>query len=169
MAVYGYARVSSRGQADGFGLDVQREKLLAAGAGEVREDVFTGTEMHRPAWDALMGELKAGDTLVVAKLDRIARTAAGGCEAVRSLVERGVSVRVLNMGLVEDTPVARFVNICKNVIRMVLHYCGIRRQQFWGWRRTREEYQELFHSSGYSRIQDGHLDDGFNTYWIRGE
>ena len=109
MAVYGYARVSSRGQADGFGLDVQREKLLAAGAGEVREDVFTGTEMHRPAWDALMGELKAGDTLVVAKLDRIARTAAGGCEAVRSLVERGVSVRVLNMGLVEDTPVGRMM------------------------------------------------------------
>lgn len=91
-------------------------------------------------------------------------------EQIRHMLLPGGEVVCLSASLlVEDTPVARFVNICKNVIRMVLHYCGIRRQQFWGWRRTREEYQELFHSSGYSRIQDGHLDDGFNTYWIRGE
>ena len=91
-------------------------------------------------------------------------------EQIRHMLLPGGEVVCLSASLlVEDTPVARFVNICKNVLRMVLHYCGIRRQQFWGWRRTREEYQELFHSSGYSRIQDGHLDDGFNTYWIRGE
>lgn len=109
MTVYGYARVSSRSQGDGFGLEVQRAKLLAAGAERVFEDVFTGTTMDRPAWDALDALLEAGDTLVVAKLDRIARTAAGGCAAVRDLVDRGVSVRVLNMGLVEDTPVGRMM------------------------------------------------------------
>lgn len=108
--IYGYARVSSRGQAaDGNGLDVQRSKLLDAGAERVFEDVFTGTTMDRPAWDELDGLLVSGDTLVVAKLDRIARTASGGCDAVRALVERGVSVRVLNMGLVEDTPVGRMM------------------------------------------------------------
>ena len=109
MAVYGYARVSGRSQEDGFGLEVQRRKLAEAGAERVFEDVFTGTTMDRPAWDELDGLLAAGDTLVVAKLDRVARTAAGGCAAVRDLVERGVSVRVLNMGLVEDTPVGRMM------------------------------------------------------------
>lgn len=107
--IYGYARVSSRSQEDGFGLEVQRAKLRDAGAERVFEDVFTGTTMDRPAWDELCGLLAAGDTLVVAKLDRIARTAAGGCAAVRDLVERGISVRVLNMGLVEDTPVGRMM------------------------------------------------------------
>ncbi len=109
MSVYGYARVSSRSQEDGFGLDVQRSKLVEAGAERVFEDVFTGTTMDRPAWDELCAALSAGDTLVVAKLDRIARTASGGCAAVRDLVDRGVSVRVLNMGLVEDTPVGRMM------------------------------------------------------------
>lgn len=109
MSVYGYARVSSKSQEDGFGLEVQRGKLMEAGAERVFEDVFTGTTMDRPAWDELYPMLGAGDTLVVAKLDRIARTASGGCAAVRDLVDRGVSVRVLNMGLVEDTPVGRMM------------------------------------------------------------
>ena len=107
--MYGYARISSRSQEDGFGLEVQRAKLRDAGAERVFEDVFTGTTMDRPAWDELNALLGGGDTLVVAKLDRIARTAQGGCAAVRDLVDRGVSVRVLNMGLVEDTPVGRMM------------------------------------------------------------
>ena len=44
----------------------------------------------------------------------------------------------------------------------------IRRQQFWGWRRTRREYQQLFTAAGFAGIADGWLDDGFETYWIRG-
>lgn len=108
--IYGYARVSTRGQAaDGNGLEVQRRLLRDAGAELVREDVFTGTTMDRPAWDALVAELRAGDTLVVCKLDRVARTAPEGIEAVRSLVDRGVAVRILNMGLVEDTPMGRMM------------------------------------------------------------
>lgn len=110
MATYGYARVSSRGQAAyGNGLGVQRAQLREAGATELYEDVLTGTTMDRPQWNELMAALAPGDTLVVAKLDRVARTATEGCEAVRDLMERGVSVRVLNMGLVEDTPVGRMM------------------------------------------------------------
>ena len=62
---------------------------------------------------------------------------------------------------------AAFVNFCKNCIRGILHYLGIRKQQFWGWRRTRSEYRQLFASSGYKSVEDGFLDDGFGTYWIR--
>lgn len=110
MAVYGYARVSSRGQArDGNGLQAQREQLEQAGATAIYEDVFTGTTMDRPQWDALMGAVRPGDTIVVAKLDRIARTAPEGIETVRRLISDGVSVRIMNMGLVEDTPVGRMM------------------------------------------------------------
>ena len=107
--IYGYARVSSRSQADGHGLEVQRKELTAAGATEIFEDVYTGTTMDRPAWDALMGRIQSGDTLVVAKLDRIARTAPEGIVTVRTLIDMGVSVRILNMGLIEDTMVGRMM------------------------------------------------------------
>lgn len=109
MTVYGYARVSSKSQEDGFGLEVQRAKLVEAGAQEVFEDVFTGTTMERPAWDALDSVLADGDTLVVAKLDRIARTSSGGFEAVKALLARGVAVHILNMGLVDDTPTGKLI------------------------------------------------------------
>ena len=110
MTTYGYARVSTRGQQrDGNGLEAQRSLLLAAGCDEVVEEAFTGTTTDRPAWDALMGRVGAGDTLVVCKLDRIARTAIAGCEAVWSLVRRGVTVRVLNMGTIEDTPLGHMI------------------------------------------------------------
>lgn len=110
MATYGYARVSSRGQAAyGNGLVAQRQQLAEAGCSRTYSDVFTGTTMDRPAWDELTATAKAGDTIVVTKLDRIARTAPEGIETVRALVESGVSVRILNMGLVEDTPVGRMM------------------------------------------------------------
>lgn len=110
MATYGYARVSSRGQAAyGHGLDAQRRQLAEAGATRIYEDVLTGTTMDRPEWRRLMGAVAPGDTIVVAKLDRVARTAPEGVEAVRALVDMGVSVRILNMGLVEDTPVGRMM------------------------------------------------------------
>ncbi len=70
--------------------------------------------------------------------------------------------------LEEDSPVGSFVNFLKNIIRAGLHFLGIRRQQFWGWRRTRKEYQKLFADSGFQNVSDGWLDDGFDTYWIRG-
>lgn len=91
-------------------------------------------------------------------------------DQVRHLLNPGGELICLSASLLEEeTPVAGFVNLAKNCIRGVLHYSGIRRQQFWGWRRTRQEYRDIFKESGYSEIEDGWLDDGFKTYWIRGE
>lgn len=110
MTVRGYARVSSANQARyGNGMDVQEAALRAAGAEVMYRDVFTGTRMDRPDWDRLMEDLQEGDTLVVSKLDRIARTSSGGFEAVKGLLERGISVRILNMGLVDNTPTGRLI------------------------------------------------------------
>ena len=59
--------------------------------------------MDRPKFLRLLVELQEGDTLVVCKLDRFARTAIEGVQVVRELFERGVRVHILNMGLVENT------------------------------------------------------------------
>ena len=108
----GYGRVSSRGQQrDGNSLDDQKSKLMAAGCAE--EDIvleaYTGTKMERPGFQRVLESLEPGDTLVVTKLDRFARTASDGVKVVKELMARGVAVHVLNMGLVEDTPTGRLI------------------------------------------------------------
>ena len=70
--------------------------------------------------------------------------------------------------LEEDSFVGSLVNLLKNIIRCGLHFLGVRRQQFWGWRRTRAEYKALFREAGFANIRDGWLDDNVETYWIRG-
>ena len=59
--------------------------------------------MDRPKFLNLLEVLQEGDTLVVCKLDRFARTAIEGVQVVRELFERGIRVHILNMGLVENT------------------------------------------------------------------
>lgn len=108
--IYGYARVSTKGQAkDGNGLDVQKAALEAAGAEEIYEEAFTGTKKDRPVLNKLLNELQQGDTLVVTKLDRIARSASQGADLVKGLLEKGVTVRILNMGILDDTPAGKLV------------------------------------------------------------
>src|SRR5690606_6897052 len=97
---YGYARVSTVEQ----NLQSQIEQLKKAGCTKIYEEKFTGTKKDRPEFQKLLKELKKGDTLVVTKLDRFARSASDGMEIIKGLFNRGVNVHVLNMGLIEDTP-----------------------------------------------------------------
>lgn len=107
---YGYGRVSSKGQAlNGNSLEDQEKKLSEAGCDEIVLEAFTGTKMDRPKFTKLLEKLQAGDTLIVTKLDRFARTASAGVEVIKELMARGVAVHVLNMGLVEDTPTGRLI------------------------------------------------------------
>ena len=102
--IYGYARVSTTGQStNGNSLEDQTKALEAYGCQEIVTETFTGKSMERPRFSALFQKLKSGDTLVVTKLDRFARTAIDGVSTVRELFERGVRVHILNMGLVENT------------------------------------------------------------------
>ncbi len=108
--IYGYARVSTKTQAkDGNSLEGQEKAIREAGATEVYKDTFTGTVASRPEFDKLMGKLSKGDTLVVTKLDRIARSATEGSKLVREMLERGVSVYVLNMGKMDNTPTGKLI------------------------------------------------------------
>ena len=108
--IYGYARVSIKGQAkDGNSLEVQEIALRSAGATEIYADAFTGTKSHRPELDKLMKLMQAGDTMVVTKLDRIARSATQGIELIQSLLDREISIHVLNMGLMDNTPTGKLI------------------------------------------------------------
>ena len=102
--IYGYARVSTAGQSiNGNSLEDQTRALESYGCQEIITEAFTGKTMERPAFSALFQKLQPGDTLVVCKLDRFARTAIEGVSTVRELFERGVRVHILNMGLIENT------------------------------------------------------------------
>lgn len=108
--IYGYARVSTRGQAkDGNSIESQKKILQQQGAMEIYADAFTGTKTHRPELDKLMNKLQAGDKLIVTKLDRVARSATQGIELVNTLLDRGVTIHILNMGVMDNTPSGKLI------------------------------------------------------------
>lgn len=110
--VYGYCRVSTRGQArDGNGLEVQRAAVIAAGAEKVFSDTFTGTKANRPELNNLLDEINKGDKLIVAKLDRVARSASQGAELIQTLLDKGVTVHILNMGILDNTPTGKLIRM----------------------------------------------------------
>lgn len=108
--VYGYARVSTKGQAkDGNSLEAQEKALKEAGAEQIFADAFTGTKTDRPNFDLLIGELEKGDTLIVTKLDRFARSMTQGSQLVSDLIAKGVKVNILNIGMMDNTPASKLI------------------------------------------------------------
>jgi len=108
--IYGYARVSTTRQArNGNSLQEQTDALKAAGAQKIVADSYTGTKMDRPELTALLGELKAGDKLIVTKLDRFARTAVEGGALVKELHDKGITIQILNMGVADNTPMGKLM------------------------------------------------------------
>ena len=107
---YGYMRVSTLGQArDGNSLEVQEQQLRDAGATEIFSDTYTGTKSDRPEFSKLLQVLNDSDTLVVTKIDRFARSASQGCEIIDDLLNRGVKVHILNMGMMDGTPTGKLI------------------------------------------------------------
>ena len=108
--IYGYARVSTKGQArDGNSLEGQVKALKEAGAVEIYADSFTGTKIDRPEFDKLKAKLTAGDKLIITKLDRFARSASQGSALIESLISSGVTVHILNMGVMDNTPTGKLI------------------------------------------------------------
>lgn len=108
--IYGYTRVSTRKQlTDGNSLQAQAEEIrVRYDNAEVVEEQYTGTSTDRPIFMKLVGKLSAGDTLVVTKLDRLARNTVEGIQVVERLFAKGVAVHVLNVGLLENTTMGKF-------------------------------------------------------------
>lgn len=107
--IYGYARVSTKTQLEGNGLQAQVNEILEKYEGaSIVEEQFTGTKSDRPILNTLLEGLEKGDTLVVTKLDRLARNTVEGIQIIEGLFAKGVAVHVLNVGLLENTTMGKF-------------------------------------------------------------
>src|SRR4029450_6714134 len=89
----GYARVSTNEQ----NLDLQRDALLKAGASpkDISPDKITGVKADRPGLNQALSHLRAGDTLIVWRLDRLGRSLRHLIETVTELNDRGVGFKSL--------------------------------------------------------------------------
>jgi DNA invertase Pin-like site-specific DNA recombinase len=97
MTTVGYARVSSLGQ----DLTVQLEKL--AGCDKVFKEKRSGVDAGRPALKACLECLREGDTLLVTKLDRLARSTPDLYRIVSELTARGVAFKVVDDHSIDTT------------------------------------------------------------------
>ena len=108
--VYGYARVSTTGQArEGNSLEAQESSLRQAGAERIYRDVFSGKTERRPQLDRLLKVIDNGDTLIITRLDRIARSLIQGVHLLETLSDRGITIEVLNMGVIDNTPTGKLI------------------------------------------------------------
>lgn len=101
----GYARVSTQDQAPAYQLDA----LTRAGCAKVFTETASGAQRDRPQFKAALDYMRAGDTLVVWKLDRLARSLKQLIETVESLSEREIGFRSLTENIDTTTSGGRLI------------------------------------------------------------
>jgi DNA invertase Pin-like site-specific DNA recombinase len=90
MTVYGYARVSTDDQS----LDIQLAALKAAGCDKIRSEKITGTSTNsRQELKTLLEFVEVGDTIVITRIDRLARSIGDLQDIVRHLKAKGVALK----------------------------------------------------------------------------
>src|SRR3954451_6186823 len=100
-----YARVSTGGQS----VQRQVDELRKASCAEILEETASGADRSRPVLAALLRRIRRGETLVVVKLDRLARSLEHLLEVVRTLEAGGAFLRVLGDPIDTATPQGRFM------------------------------------------------------------
>ncbi len=105
----GYVRVSTKGQIEGNSIEDQTKQIKERYPdAEVIVECYSGAK-ERPIFNALFDKLHKDDTLIVTKLDRFCRTTKEGLNYVDYFMNKGVRIHILNMGLIEDTPMGRLI------------------------------------------------------------
>jgi DNA invertase Pin-like site-specific DNA recombinase len=100
----GYARVST----DEQGTDPQRDELLAAGCATILEEHASGADRDRPVLARLLRAIRAGETLVVVRLDRLARSVSHLLAVIEQLEAAGAHFRSLHDPIDTSTPQGMF-------------------------------------------------------------
>lgn len=105
MAMVAYIRVSTIGQS----LEVQREAVLKAGveADHVFEEKRSGVDSNRPALKDALRFARKGDTFVITKIDRLARSATDLLNIVNDLKAKGVGLKVIDQDIDTSSPAGR--------------------------------------------------------------
>ena len=105
QTLIGYARVSTSDQ----DASLQDDALKAAGCDKVFVDTATGTKASRPELDAMLAHLRAGDVVVVWKLDRLGRSVQNLVALVNALAEKGVGFRSITESIDTTTTGGKLV------------------------------------------------------------
>ena len=100
----GYARVSTEEQ----GTDPQLDELRAAGCDTVLEEHASGADRTRPVLARLLRDIAAGETLVVVRLDRLARSVSHLLAVIEQLEAKGAHFRSLRDPIDTTTPQGMF-------------------------------------------------------------
>lgn len=95
----GYARVSTRDQKPHLQIDA----LQQAGCERIFEETASGAKRDRPALETVLDNLRPGDSLVVWKLDRLARSTRQLLETVEALEQRGIGLKILTQNIDSTT------------------------------------------------------------------
>src|SRR3954463_14371124 len=101
----GYARVST----DDQNLDLQRDALQTAGCEQIYTDQVSGTKATRPGLTEALSHLRAGDTLVVWRLDRLGRSLRHLIDTVTMLQEKGIGFKSLTESIDTTTSGGKLV------------------------------------------------------------
>lgn len=116
--IYGYTRVSSKGQITNDSLGQQKKEIEDRYENvTIAEEQYTATTTDRPVLNGFIEKLQCNDILVVTKLDRLARSTVEGIELIQSLFAKGISVHVINLGVLENSSMERF--FCLNSIVLI--------------------------------------------------
>ena len=163
--IYGYARVSTKGQAkDGNSLEAQEKQLKENGAEKIFIESFTGVKMERPELDKLINRIQDGDTLIVTKLDRFARSVSQASNLITTLIDKGVRVNVLNLGILDNSSVSTLMrNILLSFAQFERDMIVERTQEGKAIARQREDFREG-RPKKYGKKQIGHALDLLETH-----
>jgi DNA invertase Pin-like site-specific DNA recombinase len=101
----GYARVSTGEQT----LDLQLDALAKAGCEKISTETASGAKADRPVLGDVLGYLRAGDTLVVWRLDRLGRSLQHLITTLTALANRGVGFKSLTEQIDTTTPGGKLV------------------------------------------------------------
>lgn len=101
----GYARVSTREQH----IEPQRDKLREAGVTRLFQEKVSGVDRDRPELNRMLEYGRSGDTLVVTRIDRIARSTKHLLDITELLKDKGVTLKILNINLDTSNPAGKMM------------------------------------------------------------
>jgi len=105
MAKIGYARVSTAGQS----LDVQLDSLKKYGCDKIYQEKRSGTTADRPELTSVIDYVRDGDSLVITKLDRLARSTFHLTQIADGLNKKGVELVVIDQNIDTSTPTGKLL------------------------------------------------------------
>lgn len=104
--IVGYARVSTTGQ----NVETQVQRLRQSGCSKVYKETYTGgSTQGRKQLQGLLGYVREGDSVVVTKLDRLARSAVDLGQIAKTLEDKGVDLVVLDQSIDTTTPTGKLM------------------------------------------------------------